>query len=241
MSSDQSARLALPYLAAAQAQKHVTHNAAVRALDALVQLVLQSVTQTSPPGAPSDGQCWYVPAGATGLWSGKAGSIASYDTGAWDYLPCRAGFLAYVADQGALLMFGGSLWTPPFAGAGGPLATSPHGAGIQAQVLEEDCPLSGASVDTSMVIPDRAIVLGVTSRTLTAITGAASYDVGIAAERAKFGGALGISVGATNGGVIGPTAFYAPTALRISANGGAFTGGSVRLALHLLLCPGPSA
>jgi hypothetical protein len=240
MSSDQSARLALPYLAAAQAQKHVTHNAAVRALDALVQLVLQSVTQASPPGAPSDGQCWYVPAGASGIWSGKEGAIASYDTGAWDYLPCRAGFLAYVADQGALAMFGGSAWAAPSA-SGGMLAISPHGAGIQAQVLEEDCPLSGASVDTSMVIPDRAIVLGVTSRTLTAITGAASYDVGIAAERAKFGGALGISAGATNGGVIGPTAFYAPTALRISANGGAFTGGSVRLALHLLLCPGPSA
>ncbi|MFG1427603.1 DUF2793 domain-containing protein [Roseixanthobacter glucoisosaccharinicivorans] len=240
MSSDQSARLALPYLAAAQAQKHVTHNAAVRALDALVQLVLQSVTQTSLPGAPSDGQCWYVPAGATGLWSGKAGSIATYDTGAWDYLPCRAGFLAYVADQGALLMFGGSAWAAPSA-SGGMLAGSLHGAGIQARVLEEDCFLSGSSVDTSMVIPDRAIVLGVTSRTLIAITGATSYDVGIAAERAKFGGTLGIAAGSTNGGVIGPTAFYAPTALRISANGGAFTGGSVRLALHLLLCPGPSA
>ncbi|MFG1464233.1 DUF2793 domain-containing protein [Xanthobacter sp. DSM 24535] len=241
MSSDLSVRLALPYIAAAQAQKHVTHNAALRALDALVQLVLQSVSETAPPGAPSDGQCWFVPAGATGIWSDKPGTIASYDASAWDYLPCRAGFLAYVADQGALLMFGGSLWHAPLAGAGSVLAVSPHGAAIQARVLEEECSLLGASVDTNMVIPDRAIVLGVTSRTLAAITGATSYDVGLAAERAKFGGSLGIAAGSTNGGVIGPTAFYAPTALRISANGGAFTGGSVRLALHLLTCPGPSA
>jgi len=60
---DASARLGLPYLAAAQAQKHVTHNAAVRALDALVQLVVESLTVTAPPLAPTEGACWYVPAG----------------------------------------------------------------------------------------------------------------------------------------------------------------------------------
>ncbi len=34
----QTPNLALPYIQAAQAQKHVTHNEAIRALDAIVQL-----------------------------------------------------------------------------------------------------------------------------------------------------------------------------------------------------------
>ena len=36
--SDATTHLLLPYILAAQAQKHVTHNEAIRALDAVVQL-----------------------------------------------------------------------------------------------------------------------------------------------------------------------------------------------------------
>ena len=39
--SDTTARLALPLLLSSQAQKHVTHNEALIALDALVQVVKQ--------------------------------------------------------------------------------------------------------------------------------------------------------------------------------------------------------
>jgi hypothetical protein len=91
------------------------------------------------------------------------------------------------------------------------------------------------------VIPDRAIVLGVSTRTVTAITGAASYDCGIAGEPAKFGGSLGIAAGSTNSGVIGPQAFYAPTPVRLTANGGGFTGGAVRVAVHYLMTRGPQS
>ena len=40
---ENSANLQLPYIMPSQAQKHVTHNEAVRTLDALVQLVCESV------------------------------------------------------------------------------------------------------------------------------------------------------------------------------------------------------
>ncbi|MEW6257107.1 MAG: DUF2793 domain-containing protein [Pseudomonadota bacterium] len=232
--SDTTARLGLPYIAAAQAQKHVTHNAAIRALDALTHLSLESLTLTAPPGAPSDGQCWYVPAGASGAWSGKVGTIAAYEAGAWDFYTPRAGVLAYVAGERRLRVFDGVAFTAP-------LAASLHRASVDALVLEEDVTLSGASRDTAILIPDRAIVLAVSTRTLTSITGVASYDCGIATERAKFGGSLGAAAGSVNVGVIGPTAFYAATPVRLSANGGSFTGGQVRVALHLLLCPAPSA
>lgn len=232
--SDATARLGLPYIAAAQAQKHVTHNAAIRQLDAVTQATLQSLTLATPPGAPSDGQCWYVPTGATGVWAGRSGTIAAYEAGAWDFFTPPVGLRAYVQDERRVRVFDGGAFVSP-------LASSLHRAAVEAVVLEEDVTLSGASRDTTILIPDRALVLGVSTRTLQAVTGAASYDCGLPAERTKFGGTLGIAVGATNVGVIGPTAFYAATAIRISANGGSFTGGKVRVALHMLTLPAPAA
>ncbi len=95
--------------------------------------------------------------------------------------------------------------------------------------------LSGASATSTFAIPNRAIVLGVSTRTVTAITGASSYDCGIGGETAKFGGSLGIAAGSTNVGVIGPQAFYAATPIVLTAQGGNFTGGAVRIAVHYLL------
>lgn len=46
--------LGLPLLAAAQSQKHVTHNEALEELDGLVQCSVISRTLTSPPGSPAD-------------------------------------------------------------------------------------------------------------------------------------------------------------------------------------------
>ena len=47
--SDSTTNLLLPYLMAAQAQKHVTHNEALRLLDGLVQLLVKSRSQGSRP------------------------------------------------------------------------------------------------------------------------------------------------------------------------------------------------
>jgi hypothetical protein len=103
--------------------------------------------------------------------------------------------------------------------------------GVAEELLSD---LEGASVDSTITIPDRAIVLGVSTRTVAEITGATSFDCGIAGEPSKFGGALGVVAGSTNAGVIGPQAFYAPTPIRVTANGGSFTGGAVRIAVHML-------
>jgi hypothetical protein len=48
----ETTHLLLPYLAAAQAQKHVTHNEALRLLDGLVQLAVLDRTAPRPPEAP---------------------------------------------------------------------------------------------------------------------------------------------------------------------------------------------
>ena len=239
--------LQLPYLAAAQAQKHVTHNEALRLLDALVQLSVLDRTRTAPPASPADGDRHIVATGATGLWAGWDDSVAAWIDGAWMRLLPRPGWCAWVEDEAALVIRTGTDWIRLDAamglvalGAVTRLAAAPMGSAIDMVVEEELLEgLAGASVDSTIAIPERAIVLGVSTRTVTAVTGAASYDCGIAGEPAKFGGSLGSAAGSTNAGVIGPQAFYATTPIRLTANGGAFTGGAVRVALHYIMPRGP--
>ena len=66
--------LALPYLAAAQAQKHVTVNEALGMIDALTQLAVNSVGATSPPATPAEGERHIIGIGATGAWATWEGS-----------------------------------------------------------------------------------------------------------------------------------------------------------------------
>lgn len=111
----QTANLALPEIAAAQAQKHVTHNEALRALDALVQLAVLDRTHASPPGAPAEGQRWIVAASPTGAWAGHAGHVAAWQDGGWDFHVPRVGWLAYVIAEGALVAWSGSAWVDALA------------------------------------------------------------------------------------------------------------------------------
>lgn len=64
----QTPNLSLPYIAAAQAQKHVTHNDAIRALDAIVQLAVLDLNLATPPASPTEGDRYIVAASATGAW-----------------------------------------------------------------------------------------------------------------------------------------------------------------------------
>lgn len=110
MSSEHTPNLGLPYLAAAQSQKHVTHNEAIRALDALVQLSVRTRTLVSPPVAPQEGQRWIVGAPASAAWSGREGMVAAFQDGAWAFLAPNEGWLAWVSDEGKLLAWNGTHW-----------------------------------------------------------------------------------------------------------------------------------
>lgn len=236
--SDRTTMLGLPYLAPAQAQKHVTVNEALSRLDALVQLTAVSTTTLAQPAAPADGAVYILSPGKSGeAWGAMAdGALAVYRDGAWEQIAPKPGWRAFDRERGSILTFvGAGLWTTLDV-------ITPFGAGLGLAVLEEELALSGATVTAAVaVIPDRAIALAATCRTLEAVTGASSYNCGVAGEPSKFGGALGAAPGSTNIGVIGPTAFYTPTPIQITANGAAFTGGRVRVALHYLAFAASSA
>jgi hypothetical protein len=108
--SDATTHLLLPYILAAQAQKHVTHNEALRILDGLVQLSVLDRDLTAPPGSPADGDRYIVGSGATGDWAGWDLNVALWTDGAWLRLPPRTGWRAWVEDEGLLLVYDGAGW-----------------------------------------------------------------------------------------------------------------------------------
>ncbi len=120
------------------------------------------------------------------------------------------------------------------------VAAAAHGANVQIGLLETLVTLSGASTNASVQIPANCIVLAVGARVVTAITGATSYEVGVSGNLSQFGSGLSISAGLTNYGLIGPTAFYSATTLTLTATGGSFSGGQVRLSIAYMLA-NPSA
>ena len=93
--SEQTPKLSLPLIQAAQAQKHVTHNEAIELLDMLTQLTVEAVGTTTPPGSPNEGQTWVVGASATGDWAGHDDDLASWRGGGWLFLTPRNGWRAW--------------------------------------------------------------------------------------------------------------------------------------------------
>ncbi|MCF1708583.1 DUF2793 domain-containing protein [Tabrizicola sp. J26] len=109
--SEVSAVLALPYIQPAQAQKHVTHNEALRVLDVIVQLAVLSRSLTAPPAEPAPGERHIVGEAATGAWAGQDGKIAVFDIEGWVFFAPLPGWRAEVLDDGASAVFDGSAWT----------------------------------------------------------------------------------------------------------------------------------
>lgn len=103
-------RLGLPFIIASQAQKHITHNEALRDLDVLVHLTVEDNTLTTPPADAVDGQCYVVADGATGDWSGRATQIAVRKDQAWHFYIPKEGWTCWLRSRNAMMVFEGYGW-----------------------------------------------------------------------------------------------------------------------------------
>ncbi|RYG89513.1 DUF2793 domain-containing protein [Loktanella sp. IMCC34160] len=112
MWSDKTPSLELPLILPSQAQKHVTHNEALRILDVASQLAVRDGPTPTPPVGPTTGDCYLVGTGATGDWAGQDQSIAQWTGTYWDFIPPKAGWRADVAPTGATWRFDGTQWEP---------------------------------------------------------------------------------------------------------------------------------
>lgn len=109
---DHTPRLTLPFIMPSQAQKHITHNEAIEALDTLVQSAVESRTVTAPPATPLAGEAWLVPSGAAGAWAGHTDEIAAWQSGAWRFHDPAPGWQVYVKSDKAQLVFDAGAWVP---------------------------------------------------------------------------------------------------------------------------------
>lgn len=104
--------LGLPFIEDSQAQKHVTHNEALRILDAVIQIVVDDMTRTTPPVSPVEGERHVVAVGASGAWAGHEAAIATWQDGAWIFLAPKTGWRLWSVADVSIFIFDGSTWQP---------------------------------------------------------------------------------------------------------------------------------
>ncbi|MGF9563513.1 DUF2793 domain-containing protein [Neorhizobium sp. JUb45] len=108
--ADRTTNISMPFILPSQAQKHVTHNEALLALDAIVHLAVEAEL-TAPPAAPAEGARFIVAADAGGDWAGYDGHIAARQDGAWSFFRPKQGWLAWFTPEQKLKIFDGSVWS----------------------------------------------------------------------------------------------------------------------------------
>lgn len=107
-----STHLKLPFILPGQAQKHITHNEAIAALDTLTQLAVLDRNLGAPPVSPPTGARYIIGDIPTGLWAGKSTQIAAWDGTAWLFHAPEPGWLSFVLDENGLLVWSGTAWLP---------------------------------------------------------------------------------------------------------------------------------
>lgn len=231
--------LSLPLLASSQAQKHVTMNEALMRLDALAAPSAKSASLTEPPLNANEGDAYLIAAPAAGLWAGREGSMAFFANEGWSYAAPKPGWRVWVEDRGEEAIYTGQAWSMA------PLGPVRDGAYMRAASIVSDVTIeAGSGFDSLIEIPDRAMVIGVTGRVITAVEGAGltGWRIGVAESTNRYGSGIGLPVDSTvNGLTSQPVSYYMPTPLRIEPEGGDFSGGVVRLAVHYLSLTPPEA
>lgn len=223
--------LGLPQLLAAQAQKHVTVNEALALLDGLSQLVLADVALATPPTSPAEGICFGVPAGALSAWAGQDGRIAIWSNGGWIFADPMPGWRAFVVSANAQAIFDGSEWMI------GAVAATQNGATTVHEIIETDHLIqAGATSAVPGALPANAMVIGVTGRVTTAITGAlTSFRIGVSGFDDRYGSGIGLVQSTWLRGLTSaPVSYYSDTDIVLTGEGGDFVSGELRLAVHLM-------
>lgn len=109
-----TARLNLPLIDAGQAQKNITHNEAILALDQFVQAAVLSQTLAAPPATNNEGDSYIVAVSATGAWAGKTGQIAAWQQGVWNFYLPAVGCLVWIVAQSRVFVWTGTAWADAF-------------------------------------------------------------------------------------------------------------------------------
>jgi hypothetical protein len=108
--AEQTARFAMPLLAAGQAAKELTHNEAVTLVDMLVHPDVVAVGIEVPPAAPEPGQCWIIGPQPVGVWAGRADHLAGWTTSGWRFVAPREGMAGWCSSTGMPVAYRLGMW-----------------------------------------------------------------------------------------------------------------------------------
>lgn len=223
-------QLGLPLLQPAQSQKHVTVNEALTRLDALTALTLESCSLATPPATAPEGVVWAVPQGATGAWQGRDGALALSSNGGWAFLTPRIGWRGWIVDEAAAATWDGHGWRA------GIVTQSPHSAFGQFVTHEIDVPTpSGSLAMIPSFLPTEGVVFGLSATVVETITGSLSnWSLGRFGNPGQYLPSVGLTVGASGSLLpVGGLTVASLSGFLVSATNGTFSGGRVRLAVHL--------
>ncbi len=159
-----STRLALPLLAAGQAQKDVTHNDALLRLDRLVALAVTSRTAAGPPPSPVAGDCQIVATSAAAAWGQPAGTLMHWQGSGWLPEAPLDGQIALIRDEGIMIVHW-AVWQPLWPVAGLVVAGRTMLAGPVASITP---PSGGGTIDAEARAALAAIVAALQAHGLLA-------------------------------------------------------------------------
>ena len=110
--SNGTARLGLPMLEAGQAQKELTHNEALAAIDLMIGSSVEEAERNDPPAEPNAGQCWLVGSAPIGPWSGMTDAIAGWTDGGWRFIVPVEGMTVWDLARKLTWRWSGAEWRP---------------------------------------------------------------------------------------------------------------------------------
>lgn len=141
-----SARLGLPLIAPGQAQKEMTHNEALAALDLAVQAGVVAARLDTPPASPALGDSWIVGDEPAAAWTGRVGALAGWTAGGWRFVTPREGMTAWSADDAMPWLFRGGAWRKGELRGASVRVNGRQVVGAQAAAIPD--PVGGGTVDT---------------------------------------------------------------------------------------------
>lgn len=144
--SDTSMRLGLPLIAPGQAQKEITHNEALAALDLLVQAGVTATRTNTPPATPAPGACWIVGDAPTGAWAGNPGALAGWTAGGWRFAAPREGMTVWSGEDAAFAVYRAGAWRRGEMRGAKVIVDGRQVVGAQASAVPD--PAGGTTVDT---------------------------------------------------------------------------------------------
>lgn len=219
----QTDKLGLPYIITSQAQKEVTHNEALNRLDIFITPIVKDIVN-SPPSNPQEGELVIIGKQPSGGFTNHMHALAQYKGGGWLFYAPFKWMDAVVESIESKMVYDGTGWVP-FG-----LIMKDTGEYLRVEHWQEDISLSGKEVSSTLLLPDRSSVMAINVRVLDEIQGSTSFKVGVSGDLARYGNEIGVAKDSTNVGMsYHPITYYQDTAVMLTAVGGDFSGGVVRV------------